>query len=146
MTDSLHSSLSFVTKGSVAAVLAFILMAGCNSAPEGPALYPVTGTVTFDGTPVTDGRIQFRKTDGDQQAFSGEIKDGKYSLEAQAGSMKVEIVASRPTGKFDTSNPDEPPQPVGEMYIPAKYNAESSLTADVKADAENVIPFDLTTK
>ena len=60
--------------------------------------------------------------------------------------MKVEIIASRPSGKFDTSNPDEPPQPVGEMYIPAKYNAESSLTADVKPTGENVMPFDLTAK
>lgn len=135
-----------MTKGSAAAVLAFILMVGCSSAPEGPTLYPVTGTVTFDGTPVAEGRIQFRKTEGDQQAFSSEIKDGKYALEAEAGNMKVEILASRPTGKFDTSNPDEPPQPVGEMYIPARYNAESSLTADVKPDADNVIPFELTAR
>ena len=146
MTKSHHSSRCFVKENCAAAVLAFVLMTGCSSAPEGPVVYPVTGTVTFDGTPVAEGRIQFRKAEGDQQAFSGEIKDGRYSLDAQAGSMKVEIIASRPSGKFDTSNPDEPPQPVGEMYIPAKYNAESSLTADVKPTGENVMPFDLTAK
>lgn len=146
MTFSLFRSFSFLSKGPAVVVLAAMLMAGCNSAPEGPAVFPVTGTVTFDGTPITEGRIQFRKTDGDQQAFSGEIKDGNYSLEAQAGSMKVEVLASRPTGKFDTSNPDEPPQPIGEMYIPAKYNAETSLTAEVKSSGGNVIPFELTGK
>ena len=146
MTYSTFRSIAFLSKGPAVLVLAVILSVGCSSAPEGEPVFPVSGTVTFDGTPIAEGRIQFRETEGDQQAFSGEIKDGKYSLEAQAGAMKVEVLASRPTGKFDKSNPDEPPQPIGEMYIPAKYNAETSLTAEVKADGENVIPFELTGK
>jgi hypothetical protein len=50
---------------------------------------------------------------------------------ASAGKMTVEIIASRLIpGKFDESNPDEK-VPVGEMYIPARYNSETELTADV---------------
>ncbi len=109
-------------------------------------MFTVTGTVTFDGAPVEDGRIQFRKAEGDQKAFSTEIKAGAYKCETEAGAMQVEITASRPSGKFDTSNPDDPPQPIGEMYIPAKYNSETTLTADVKDSGENVIPFELTGK
>jgi hypothetical protein len=123
-----------------------LLLSGCSSEPEGPAMFTVTGTVNFDGAPVTDGRIQFRKADGDTKAFSGEIKDGSYSLETEAGKMTVEITASRPTGKFDNSNPDDPPQPIGEMYIPAKYNSETTLTAEVSPTADNKIPFDLVSK
>ncbi len=33
---------------------------------------------------------------------------------------------------------------IGEMYIPEKYNAQTTLTADIAASQENKIPFDLT--
>lgn len=128
------------------AIVIPLLLSGCSSEPAGPEMFAVTGTVSFDGTPVEDGRIQFRKAEGDQKAFSTEIKAGAYKLETEAGTMQVEITASRPTGKFDTSNPDDPPQPIGEMYIPAKYNTETTLTAEVKSSGENVIPFELTGK
>ena len=129
-----------------AIVMIPLLLMGCSSEPAGPEMFTVSGTVTFDGTPVEDGRIQFRKASGDQKAFSAEIKAGAYKLEAEAGTMQVEITASRPSGKFDNSNPDDPPQPIGEMYIPAKYNSETTLTAEVKNSGENVIPFELTEK
>lgn len=130
-----------------ALLLAPVVLVGCGGGPEGPELFPVSGTVTFDGSPVDDGRILFRRAEGDQKAYSAEIKAGKYSLECEAGKVKVEITASRLIpGKFDTSNPDDEPQPVGEMYIPAKYNSESTLEAEVKSAGENTIPFDLTSK
>lgn len=130
-----------------ALLLAPVALVGCGGGPEGPELFPVSGTVTFDGSPVDDGRILFRRAEGDQKAYSAEIKAGKYSLECEAGKVKVEITASRLIpGKFDTSNPDDEPQPVGEMYIPAKYNSESTLEAEVKSAGENTIPFDLTSK
>ena len=130
------------------ACLALVMsLAGCNSAPEGPVTFPVSGTVTFDGSPVAEGRIQFRPTSGTQQAYSAEIREGRYQLDSEPGSATVEITASRPIpGKFDTSNPDDEPQPIGEMYIPAKYNSQSTLVAEVSPTETNEIPFDLTSK
>lgn len=129
----------------VCIVVAGLLSAGCGGGPEGPALHEVTGTVTLDGEPVEDGRIQFREQEGDRQAFSGTITNGEYSLEAEPGRMDVQIYASRIIpGKFDTSNPDDDPQPVGEMYIPEKYNSRTTLTAEVSASGDNNIPFELT--
>lgn len=103
----------------------------------------VSGKVTFDGTPVDDGRIQFRnKADG--QAFSTGIKGGSYSLTCPPGEMAVEITASKIIpGKFDNSNGT--PEPVGMMYIPAKYNSATTLTASVKSGGQT-IPFDLTSR
>ena len=125
-------------------VLVSLLSAGCGGSTDAPDLFPVTGKVTFDGEPVEEGRIQFRQKEGSHRAFSGQIVKGEYRLEAEPGPMDVQIYASRPVpGKFDTSNPDEDPQPVGEMYIPEKYNSRSELTAEVSASAENNIPFDL---
>jgi hypothetical protein len=107
----------------------------------------VTGEVTFEGKPVETGRITFRKVEADKRAFSGEIKGGKYDVKAEPGKMTVEITASRPSGKFDTSNPDDEPQPIGEMYIPEKYNTKTELTAEVPAASEPVtIPFPLQAK
>lgn len=118
-------------------------LVGCGSGETGPELFTVKGTVTFDGSPVDEGRIQFRQTVGDQKAYSADIKAGSYTIQTEAGNAAVEITASRPTGEFDTSNPDDPPQPIGEMYIPKQYNSQTTLTADVKPSGDNTIPFDL---
>lgn len=124
------------------AILPFFV--GCNSQPAGPEMYEVSGNVTFDGAPLKEGRIRFRLTSGDQRAFEAEISDGQYSLETTAGSMQVEVRASRIVpGKFEQASPDEEPQPVGEMYIPEKYNAKTELSAEVSAGGENTFSFDL---
>ena len=119
---------------------------GCGGGPEGPALHAVTGTVSFDGVPVDTGRVLYRMKEGSGLAYSAEIKGGQYTLQSEAGAVSVEVTASRPIpGKFDTSNPDVEPRPIGEMYIPEEYNSKTTLTADV-ASGENTIPFDLKSK
>lgn len=120
-----------------------LVFTGCGASADGQELVHVKGSVTFDGVPVEDGRILFRMADGDQKSFSAEIKAGSYEIEAAPGKSVVEITASRPTGEFDTSNPDDPPQPIGEMYIPEIYNAQTTLAAEVDPDGDNLIPFDL---
>lgn len=136
---ALRSSLT------IALALTAVWNSGCGSAPTGPKLVPVTGKVTFDGTPVEEGRITFRKTDGDQRAFAGDIKNGSYSVNTEVGRMAVVITASRLIpGKFDNSNGT--PEPVGEMYIPPQYNEATSLVAEVKDGDGNDFPFELTSK
>jgi hypothetical protein len=129
------------------AVLVCLSTLGCGGgAPDGPELFPVTGTVTFDGEPINEGSILFRADGGTGKGYAGEIKDGSYTLETVTGEMKVEITASRAVpGKFgEAASPDEEPPPLMEMYIPAQYNTKSTLTAEVKADGDNTIPFELT--
>lgn len=120
---------------------ALFLTVGCG-ARDG--LTSVTGQVTFDGKPVEEGRILFRKKGEPGRAFSGPITNGSYSLRCDPGEMLVEITASRPIpGKFDTSNGT--PEPVGEMYIPARYNSATTLTADVSS-SKRTFPFELKSK
>ena len=137
-----------MSRFSVSAILllsCFLVFSGCNSEPEGPEMYTVSGNVTFDGQPLDEGRIRFRLTSGDQRAFESDIINGKYSLQTMEGPMQVEVRASRIVpGKFEQASPDDEPQPVGEMYIPAKYNAKTELTAQVTPDGENEFPFELT--
>ena len=126
-------------------LLVCLLSAGCGSA-SGPPLYPVTGKVTFDGKPIEDGRILFREAQGQKRGFSGAIKNGQYSLEATEGKMSVSITAAREVpGKFEESpaGPDEPKVPVREMYIPKKYNSETTLEATVGNSGSNNVNFEL---
>lgn len=124
--------------------LTCLISAGCGGSSDGPALYHVTGTVTFAGEPVKSGRIQFRADEGAGTAYSAEITDGEYELEAVPGKMKVEIIASREVpGKMgEAASPDEKPVPVMEMFIPEKYNTKSTLVAEV-TEGKNTIPFSL---
>lgn len=121
---------------------------GCSDGGgDAPDVYPVSGTVTFDGIPVAIGRIEFRADAGAGEAYSADIKDGAYSLETVPGTMKVSVIASRPVpGKFgEPAAPEEPPPPVMEMYIPAEFNTATTLTAEVTTGS-NTVPFALESK
>lgn len=118
------------------------LVAGCK--PPGPEMHVVTGTVTFDGEPVAQGDIVFRDVDGQTKGYGGRIVGGKYEFECEPGSKKVEISAMREVpGKMDTSNPGEE-VPLMEQYIPEKFGAATTLTADVSGP--DSIDFDLKSK
>lgn len=106
---------------------------GCSG---GEKTATVTGKVTFEGEPVKEGRITF-KVGPTGKGFSAEIKDGTYTAQVEPGDAVVEITASRPSGKFDTSNPGEK-TPIGEMYIPGKYNTSSSLKETVKSGSNDI--------
>jgi hypothetical protein len=121
------------------AAVAVLVAAGCSS--SGPRLYTVTGKVTFENEPVKEGRITFKMGGPSGKGYSAEIKDGSYSAQVEPGKAVVEITASRLIpGKFDTSNGTK--EPVGEMYIPGKYNVSTSLSVEIKPET-NTFPFDL---
>lgn len=124
-------------------LVGLLFLVGCGGGTDGPPMYEVSGTANFDGEPIETGRITFRKTEGDGKSFSGDIANGKYSLETEEGKYAVIIIASRIIpGKFDNANGT--PEPVGEMYIPKKYNDQTELTAEVSSSSEKNIAFDLT--
>lgn len=126
----------------VASVCVTLSIAGCGPSD---GLVLVSGTVSFDGAPIPEGTIQFRALEGDQKAYASPIVDGKYEARVEPGPASVEVRASRIVeGKFDESNPGEK-VPVGEMYIPEKYNSRTELKITVESDKldEN---FDLVSK
>ncbi|VTR97162.1 hypothetical protein [Tuwongella immobilis] len=115
---------------------------GCGGG-DGPKLYSVSGTITFDGTPLDDGIILFRNTEADGKGYSGPISQGKYQVECEAGKMRVEIEAYKVLpGKFDTSNGEK--TPIRKMFVPAKYNASTTLNANVPE--KTTFDFTLTSK
>ncbi len=129
-------------------IIGSLVLVGCGGDEEGPVLHAVSGTVSLDGEPVQDGRIQFRTKTPEAKAYSAAITNGEYEVQTEAGSMSVEITASRIVpGKFgESASPDEPAPPLSEMYIPEQFNSKTTLTADIEAGADNTVPFDLTSK
>jgi hypothetical protein len=130
-------------------IVSLFLVAGCGSAPTGPKMYSVSGTVTFDGKPLPKGDIILFPATPGLAPDAGSIKDGKYSLNAKIGERRVDIRASREVpGK---TKPRVPPltgdEPVIESYIPAVYNSETTLKATVTdSAAKNKFDFALTSE
>lgn len=127
MSQAMKNPQAFSTKIlSTALIVSASVLCGCSSSPDGPETVVTTGKVTWQGQPLESGRVVFRLLDGDRRGFSAPIENGRFEIETYPGQVRVEIRASRIVpGQFDTSNGD--PVPKGEMYIPAKYNSQSSL-------------------
>lgn len=127
------------------AALFLLILPGCGSS-DGPATYPVSGTVTFNGQPIPSGEIIFESVDGQTGSAAGSIERGQFSCRAVAGQKRVKVIAVREVpGKFDESNPGER-VPLKEMYIPAKYSAQTELVAEVTSDGQNRFDFSLSSK
>lgn len=115
-------------------------LTGCGSSR--PDQGRITGDVSLDGVPITDGRIQFEDVQGQASSAGGKIENGSYDVLSPVASMKVRIVAYREVpGKFIEMNPGVK-TPFIEQYIPTKYNETSDLTVDIKPGS-NTFDFKL---
>lgn len=123
-------------------LLAFV---GCGSDKRvEPDRYPVTGTVTLDGKPLKKGDISFESEDDATSGLGSEgteIIDGKFELEARPGKKTIRISAIEEVGEADETGLKETKE-----TIPAKYNDESTLEEEVKAEGENNFTFKLESK
>lgn len=128
-----------------------ITLSGCSQDDGRLSLH---GTVTFDGTPLPTGNIKFLPQSGTPgPTAGGPIEDGSFSIAADGGTMpgsfRIEITATRKTGNkvYDsTAEMMDPSVKDGmvdeiEQYIPARYNQNSNLTADVHSDGDNHFEF-----
>ncbi len=120
------------------AFLLLALLPGCSS---GPRMHEVSGAVTFDGAPVPDGEIAFIPKDRQYGPDAARIKDGQFKLLVKEGSHQVEIHAARlvklPPGQKGPMGESE----LMRHYIPARYNAQTELSADITGPAELQFPL-----
>lgn len=128
-------------------LLVGLSVCGCDSSSKltrGNA----TGLVTFDGDPVEEGVIAFVPAEGTTgPATGGEIRAGRYQLKDDQGPIvgnhKVEILAHRKTGEMIPAIPPATGDlEKTEQYIPAKFNTQTTLRAEVSA-GENEFDFEL---
>jgi hypothetical protein len=104
----------------------------------------VTGTVTWNGKPLPQGHITFEHEGGALAPDAGTIKDGMFEVMVKPGNKLVRINASRerPGAKFDPAMGAVP----REAYIPARYNAETTLRATVTPEGPNTFTYTLVEK
>lgn len=128
-------------------VALLVVPVGCND----PNLAAVSGEVTLDGDPVDGGTITFIPSGGGPPEASAwsEITGGRYSIPAGkgagVGTCRVEIRWTRETGKNIPAVPPAPPDAMieeTEEAVPARYNTQSELKAEVKP-GRNTFDFKL---
>ena len=126
---------------SIVFALAFAVVAGCGGGGS-PDVGLVTGTVTMDGKPLENAEVVFSPPNG-RPSMALTDSSGKYELTyirdtkgAVPGTHKVRIT-TRPEAVADDYS-----GPAFKEPIPIKYNAETTLTAEVKA-GENTFNFEL---
>lgn len=106
----------------------FALLVGCG--PSGPAMVPVSGTVTLDGTPVEGASVMLAPTATGRPAQGTTDAAGKFQLTtdkpgdgAVEGEYEVTVTGVRTTGA--AVNPDgtsgDPSQYREEWFLPKKY-------------------------
>ena len=120
-------------------VTAALLLGGCGPEYAGR---PVAGVVTFQGKPLDQGMIQFYPAEGQATFSGGEIKDGSYASPAEFGLApgKYHVRINSPEGSVPA---DSVEMVMVKERIPAKYNAETTLTAEVKESGENKFDFEI---
>ena len=143
----------------VVGLLALVACAGfvgCGGADDDLPRAAVSGTVTFEGQPLAQGRIQFEPSSPDAKVTAGaEITDGRFAIPRDQGPtpgdyrVMVTSAVVRKSGA-DVAPGDEPAKRGGPMLpapavelIPKEYNAQTKLTAKVEANKSNVYEFAL---
>jgi hypothetical protein len=134
-------------------LLTTLAVGGCGSgsdtsAPDNVyARFPVSGTVTLNGTPLAEGTIQFEpaaETTG--PTVTGEIRQGKFTIERPqgpvAGKHKVQISGIPPVKVKENEEPGGTPRSVSDP-VPAKYNTETTLETDIPVGGSSTLDFPL---
>jgi len=108
--------------------LAVCTLIGCSgNKTQFKAPLPVSGTVTLDGQPMAEGTITLIGEGGATEQLP--IKDGKFQGPVTPGKKRVELRS------FKMGQPTKMGDQVIEAtpinFIPATYNTESKITADV---------------
>ena len=115
----------------VALMLAFFV--GCNNRNLGQ----VSGTVTLDGEPLADATVLFTPIAGGRPTGGRTDSSGRYTLvydRSGTGAMLGEHAVEITTGD-ELTNDDDTITKIAEK-VPAKYNINTELEADVQEGSQ----------
>ena len=127
---------------------------GCSKSKDDLPREPVAGTVTMDDQPLPEAVILFSPAGDAAEAktsATAEIKDGKFSVPREDGLVpgtynvsishaKMEKVKTKAKGALSK------PTRLGKEEIPARYNAKTTLSADIPKGGKSDLNFPLTSK
>lgn len=123
--------------GPPAAALLLAALVGCGGSPDGLPRRPVDGMVIFDGVPLVLGEIQFESEPGQTPAIhqGGVIQRGLFAFSRDEG-----LVPGRYRVLINSTQAKTPGAPPEEI-IPARYNTQTTLEAEIKDSLFNSLTF-----
>lgn len=120
-----------------------ISIAGCDSKGD---KFEIQGRVTFQGEPITEGKLLFLPVDQSRPQAVATISDGEYVTAepggVSVGRYKVQVFGYRKTGKVQDLGGLLGEQEEQEQYIPVEFNRETKLTVEISSE-EREYHFDL---
>jgi hypothetical protein len=100
----------------------------------------------LDGQPLASGSISFQPTAGGISA-GAPIKEGQYAIDQSKGPSpgqhKVAIFSSKPTGREIPTSDGVTRIPEVVEVVPARYNLNTQLRAEVQSAATAELDFNL---
>lgn len=124
--------------GWISGVLLSGLLCGCGASETVRVEHSVTGKVTFNGQPVTEGTVQFEDAATGQGGGGALTADGSYSATLGAGSYKVAVFPPV------EHTPDTEISPGGEIVKDVKNIPQQFRTFDTTPLSVTVTPEQLT--
>jgi hypothetical protein len=131
--------------------VACLVAPGCRDSRD-PNICRVSGTVTFDGTPVEEAELIFEPVDQRIGPAACSVKKGSFRMLASRGEQVVSIRAYRDVPLAPgTPQPAAPPglpasPPMDRIQIlPERYNRFTELKVEVKKSGDT-FTFDLDSK
>ena len=118
----------------IASLVGLAMLMGCSRSDT----VEISGAVTWKGAPIPQGDVIFASLDPHIPAAAGKISEGAFKFRCKPGEKRVEIRSYRLSGKKTPEG-----IPIGEMYIPPRYNTQTELSADVTFDGKKQFEFDL---
>ena len=118
---------------------------GCGGR-GGPDRVEVSGTVTYNGTPIPEGTIRFVPGPTSSVPLSGaSIKEGAYNADQNGGvpvgTHKIEIEAFRkvqPSGQRATGGLHSNEE-FRQQYLPDRFNKRSELEITIESGSANIV-------
>lgn len=129
-----------------APVVGTLMLCGCDGGAGELPLRGVSGKVTLDDRPLERGQITFSpEPGGPGTQAGGPISAGSYSIPRDQGLMPGKYAVMIAGGSAAEGDPDDPSKKVKATPdpIPARYNALTTLKAEVAADGTNAFDFEL---
>jgi hypothetical protein len=127
-------------------ILGLLLAAGCGKPSNGRLA--ISGNVTLDGAPLDQGVITFTHVDRKLPSSGGMIINGEYQIPdgkgLLPGTYNVTIDSADENNEGGNAGPYT--MVIPRSKIPAQYNTETILKADVTSDGDNFFVFELSTR
>ena len=120
------------------AVALLATVAGCGGGYEGDQRAEVTGKVTYDGEPVSQGALNLIPLGHAGNKVSVAIVDGAYTVPEgrgpNFGKYRVEVYYFKPAGVTRVGAPlDDDLASATHQVVPPKFNSQSTLELEVGA-------------